>query len=166
MIRIVAAILLAIILLKNISCAQDPVEGPITDAIVERFQERFDKQNAEMKAFETRMERQFGDRIKELASQVTEAREERKTIIETFRDWNQERTGLLRQMGDFARGMFEMEQRFAPLKWIVDRASALIWAIIGLVVAFAVLIFILIAVVLRLYLWVRNTIVPRELRTP
>jgi hypothetical protein len=159
-------LLLFFLMSGDIIYAQEPVQGPITDAIVERFQERFDKQNAEMKAFETRMERQFGDRIKELASQVVEARDERKTIIETFRSWNQERTGLLKQMGDFARGMFDMEQRFAPLKWIVDRASALIWAIIGLVIAFAVLIFILIAVVLRLYLWVRNTIVPKELRTP
>lgn len=159
-------LILLLALTGDIIYAQEPVQGPITDAIVERFQERFDKQNAEMKAFETRMEREFGSRLKELMSEAVEARDERKTIIETFRSFNSERTGLLRQMGDFARGMFEMEQRFAPLKWIVDRASALIWAIIGLVIAFAVLVFILIAVVLRLYLWVRNTVVPKELRTP
>lgn len=159
-------LILALVLMGDIIYAQEPVEGPITDAIVQRFQERFDKQNAEMKAFETRMEREFGSRLKDLMSQAIEARDERKTIIETFRSWNQERTGLLTRIQDFGERITQAERGFAPIKWIIDRASALIWAIIGLVVAFAVLIFILIAIVLRLYLWVRNTVVPKELRTP
>lgn len=159
-------LILSLVLMGDIIYAQEPVQGPITDAIVERFQERFDKQNAEMKAFEARMEREFGTRLKDLMSQAIEARDERKTIIETFRSWNQERTGLLTRIQDFGERITQAERGFAPIKWIIDRARALIWAIIGLVVAFAVLIFILIAIVLRLYLWVLNTVVPKELRTP
>jgi hypothetical protein len=116
------------------------------------------------KPYHGRLQLQFGDKLKELASQAVEARDERKTIIETFRSWNQERVGLIARMENFAEQVVEAQRGFAQIKWLLDRASAVIWAIIGVVVAFAVLIFILIAVVLRLYLWVRNVIVPKDLR--
>lgn len=154
-------LILALILSGDIIYSQEPVAGPITDAIEAKFRERFDKQEAEMKAIEGRLQLAFGDRLKELASQVQEARDERKTIIESFRSWNQERVGLLARIQDFSEKLTEAQVGFAPIKWLIDRATMIVWALIVFVVSILVLFLIVIAVVARLYLWMSRIVVPK-----
>lgn len=146
--------------------SQEPVEGPILDTIEKRITERFEAQGRLLDAIEARIEGKTERVFGELRAQIQEAKAERQTIIQSFREWNQERVGLMQRISDFSQEISKARMEFAPFKWIIDRATAVVWAIGGFVVSVLLLFLLIIAVLLRLYLWVRNVIVPKDLRAP
>ena len=142
---------LALLLGYSVAFAQEPVTGPITDAITERFEARFAKQSEEIKAMELRVTREYGDRIKDLMSQAVEARDERKTIIESFRDFNAERVGIVARIGEVREEIRAFGEKWTPIQNLVDRLTGLVWKLFIFVCVLGGLLILLLLLGLFLY---------------
>lgn len=157
------------LVLVPVGFSQEPVEGPILDTIEKRITERFEAQSKLLDAIEERInarqEVRLESRFSEVREAIQEARNERKTLLQSFQEWNRERVGLIGRLEAAWQEMQEFKAGFAPFKWIFDRMTGLVWAIGAFVISVVVLFLIIIAIILRMYLWVRNAIVPKDLRT-
>jgi hypothetical protein len=107
--------------------AQEPVGGPITDAITAKFEERFNKQAAEAKAMEARLVEKFGERITALTQELEAAKLERASILDGLREWNQNRVGLMARMAECRAEIVENAKKWTPLQSLVDRLTGLVW---------------------------------------
>ena len=163
----------------SVGIAQDgsrepSVEGPLTTALERRLDamaERVAEQSKILQALEERIEARQSQRYEGVITQVREYNLRLKEAIAEFTTERAERIGLMNRLRDGVAGVMEavgemrnLAKGFAPLKWLVDRATAVIWAVVGFIIAALVLVILILAIVLRLYLWARNTIVPKELR--
>ena len=127
------------------------VEGPISDLIEKRLQERLDKKHAEV----------YGS----ILSDIAEARRERKNIFESIQELRSERNGLIARFAEM-RDNFEawrienqkqreewtgLVGRWTPLQNLVERLTGLVWKLFGFVIALCCLVFLL--AILAAVLW-------------
>jgi hypothetical protein len=136
------------LLFSGIGFAQEPVEGPITDAIVERMAK---KQAEEMAAMEGRIAAKFGETIAALKAEAEAAKMERASLLNGLREWNENRVGLLNRMELFSKQMTEAVGRWTPLQNLVDRLTGLVWRLFWFVCVLGGLLLFLALVGLFLY---------------
>jgi|688.fasta_scaffold657598_3 hypothetical protein len=154
--------------------SREPVDGPLTAALERRMDaiaERVAEQSKILQALEERIEARQAERYEGIISSVREYNQSLKLAIEDFRADRTERIGLMSRLRegvesvvDAVDNMRDLAKGFAPFRWLVDRATGIIWAVVGFIVAALVLLMLVLAIVLRLYLWARNSIVPKDLR--
>jgi septal ring factor EnvC (AmiA/AmiB activator) len=113
------------------SCiAQEPVAGPITDAIEKRLSEKLEAQNKLIESLEQRLEAKSESRLQEIRTKLAELAEDRQGVVESIRQFNSERQGLIARMQQFAEEIKEAAKGWTPLQNLIDRLTALVWKLV------------------------------------
>ena len=159
-------LILSLLLLAQV---EQPYQGIVTDAILERrmelLAERLEaNQTGIIQRISDELAKRNDPRFIELFSSIRTMREEREGLLSSIREFRAEHGGLVSRLAEVRQEIKEARAEWTPFKNLIEKLQGFVWAIIGLVVACCVLFFILIAVVLRMYLWVRNMIVPKGMR--
>jgi chromosome segregation ATPase len=120
--------------------AEQPFEGIVTDAILERrmeiLAERLETQQATLL---DRLSEQFAKRndarFVELFTSLKTIREERDGILASIREFRNENGGLLSRIAEVRNEIREARAEWTPFKNFIERLQSFVWAIIGLVIA-------------------------------
>jgi maltodextrin utilization protein YvdJ len=149
--------------------------GPLTALLekkVEALTEKIVEQSRLLDAMEQRIEERQAKRMEGVLENIREVGRNVAGVIQEVRADRVERVGLmnrLQTMYENAQEMWtewkETVKSFTPFLWILEWFQSIIWAVVGVIVAFLVLLLLVVAIVLRMWLWVRNTVVPKDLRT-
>lgn len=131
--------------------AQEPVEGPITDAITNRVEKLFQRQAEEASAMEARLNQRFSERVEELSKSLRELREDRDGILPAIKEFRKEHGTILEGMRLLTDSVSESVGKWTPLQNLVDRLTALVWKLFWFICVLGGLILLLALVGLFLY---------------
>ena len=125
--------LAAFLLLASLAFAQEPVGGPIVDAIEKRFTEKIEAQSKLIEALERRLEARSESRLAEVRKSIADLVEDRQGVLAAVREFQSQREGLLVRIRDFNEELIGWSTKWTPLQNLVDRLTSLLWKLIWFV---------------------------------
>lgn len=168
------------LLLLIIALQTAPVEGPISDMIGNRV----DKLATRVEAWKVETEQAHQSRFAEMMQAIADARNERKTILDSIQElkghrdglfselaeFKKEREGLLARMADVRgeqvgivgrlenlRERFDqVDKRWTPLQNVVDRLIGLVWKLFWLMLSVLVVTVVVGSILLFLYVRLKS----------
>jgi len=177
------------ILFLLIALQQQPVEGPISDLIGARV----DRLATRVEAWKVETEQAQQSRFAEMMQAIADARQERKTILDSIQElkgqrdglfsglveFKKEREGLLARLADVRgeqagivgrleniRERFDLvEQRWNPLQNLVDRLIGLVWKLFWLMISLIIVVVVVGSVLLFLYVRLKNKLMKLSFST-
>lgn len=154
------------LVLLLLALQSSPVEGPISDMIGSRV----DKLAARVEAWKTESEQAQQTRFAEFMQAIAEARQERKTLLDSIGELKQQRDGLfaglaefrndrdgiLARLQDVREEVKAATEKWNPLKAIIERLEALVWSLFKFFFALCVLVIAVGSVGLFLYFKIKQ----------
>lgn len=154
------------LLILLLAIQDQPVQGPVSDAIEKRLQEILQR-SEERQAEATKV---YSARFDEILKSLKEARDEREEMQKSLLTFKTEREGLIgklvevRIVQDGILGRlagihtrFEsIDQRWTPIQNLVDRVTNLVWKLIWMIVSLFILTIAVVAAGLFLYVRLKS----------
>ncbi len=154
------------LVLLLLTLQSSPVEGPISDMIGSRV----DKLAARVEAWKTESENAQQTRFAEVMQAIAEARQERKTLLDSIGELKQQRDGVFAGLAEFRNDRdgilaklqnMREEVRASAEKWtpfqnLVDRLTSLVWKILWLCVSLVIVMVVIGAIGLFLYVRLKS----------